>query len=73
MLSDIIVQLELTDPMDLLLHVFGFDYVLRKDGLAKVMAEQVSSMGNLGRKDRLIALIHHLFLQQLIFNEVKLG
>ena len=46
-LSDIIVQLELTDPMNLLLHVFGFNYVLREDGLAEVMAQQVASMGDL--------------------------
>ena len=72
MLSDIIVQLELADPVNLLLHVFSFDYVLREDGLAKVMAEQVSSMSNLRRMKRLIALIHDLFLQQLIFDEVKL-
>ena len=72
MLSDIIVQLELTHPMDLLFHVFGFDYVLREDGLAKMMTEQVTSIGNLGRQDRLIAIIHDLFLQQLIFDKVKL-
>ena len=64
MLSDIIVQLELTDPMNLLLHVFVFDYVLREDGLAEVMAQQVASMGDLGRREGLTAAsIRTLLLQ----------
>ena len=47
MLTDVIVQLELTDPVNFFLHVFGLDYVLREDGLAEVVAEQVTGMSNL--------------------------
>ena len=36
-----------------------------------MVTEQVACIGNLGRQDRLIATIHDLFLQQLIFDEVK--